>query len=154
MGIIRTFSHVFPHTSIWRFSNAYSLLMATPDGLSIDFRLFLRKMLPKDVQRQMLQVEINNPFELLSHFALNEKQVKKMVAEFPETITDDSPAHLFFPANATLKEQYETWPKVNFQKIRDHSESVIPYLTNISRSEEKREQVIKAMRHFEMQKGW
>jgi spermidine synthase len=154
MGIIRTFSHVFPNTSIWHFSNAYSLLLATPEDLSIDFRSFLRKMLPKDVQQQMLQVEINNPFELLSHFALGEEQVKKMIAPFPGIITDDSPAHLFFPANATLKEQYETWPKVNFQKIRAHSESVIPFLTNISRSEEKREKVIKAMRHFEMRKGW
>ena len=154
MGIIRTFSDAFPHTSIWRFSNAYSLLLATPEDLSIDFRSFLRKMLPKNVQREMLQIGIKNPFELLSHFALGEEQVKKMVAEYPEIITDDSPAHLFFPANATLKEQYEKWPKVNFQKLRAHSESVIPYLTNISRSEEKRAKVIKAMRHFEMRKAW
>lgn len=154
MGIIRTFNNVFPHTSIWRFSNAYSLLLATPEDLSIDFQSFLRKMLPKDVQREMLQVRINNPFELLSHFALGEEQVKKMVAEFPEVITDDSPAHLFFPANATFKEQYEKWPKVNFQKIRSHAESVIPYLTNISPSEETRAKVIKAMRHFEMRKEW
>jgi spermidine synthase len=154
MGIVRTFSNIFPHTSIWRFSRAYSLLLATPEILRVDFSSFLKRMLPKDIQRDLMQVDIKNPFKLLSHFALGEEQVRKMITEFPETISDNSPAHLFFPPTSTLKEQHEQWPEINFQKLRAHSESIIPYLTNISRSEDTKKKVIDAMRRVEMKKTW
>ena len=154
MGIVRTFYSVFPHTSIWRFGRAYTLLLATPDRLNIRFRSVLSKMLRKDVRRDLARAGITSPFQLLSHFAAGENRVAEMVKGFPGILTDNSPAHLFFPPGATLKEQYRTWPEENLRRLHDYSESIVPYVTDISPSKSVREKVIRTFRRFEMKQTW
>jgi spermidine synthase len=149
MGILRTYSSVFEHVSIWRMGNAYSLLMATPKGLSIDFSTLVKRTIQKDVWEKLSQVGLENPFMLLTCFSMGEKKIAEMLAPFPRILTDDSPAHLFFPFKATFKQQYSEWPEMNAKHLSDFKESVIPYLTNLSNTEEKAEKIINTMRQYE-----
>ena len=64
MGIVRTFSHVFEHTSLWEVDKAYSLLVATPQPLSIDVQAFHQKMLRPDIQKALGQAGLDNIFSL------------------------------------------------------------------------------------------
>jgi len=149
MGIVRTFSSVFEHVSIWRMGSAYSLLMATPKALSIDFSLLVKKMIQKDLWEKLSQVGLENPFMLLTCFSMGEKKIAGMLEAFPRVMTDDSPAHLFFPLNATFEEQYSKWPEQNAKRLSEFEESVIPYLTNLSTTEEKAEKIVNTLRQYE-----
>lgn len=151
MGIIRTFSSVFEHTSIWRVGNAYTLLMATPEKFSIDFQAFYQRLARKDVQSSLKLAELSNPFEFLRYFSMAEDRIREMLNGYPEfIITDNSPANLFFPFSATLKEQYEIWPEKNYQAIRKNEESVTAYLINIG-DETQKEKIIRMVRYYEQQ---
>lgn len=157
MGIVRTFSEVFEHTSIWRVGrvgHAYTLLLATPDPLTIDFRAFWKKMAQKDIRATLQEADLDNPFAVLSSFAMGEQKVKEMVAPFPATLTDDSPAHLFFSFRATFRDQYEKWPAVSYQKISAYEESVVPFLVNIGDSKEQKADIINMLRYYKSRREW
>ncbi|MDY6851142.1 MAG: fused MFS/spermidine synthase, partial [Thermodesulfobacteriota bacterium] len=154
MAIIKTFSHVFPHTTIWTVGRSYSLLMAMPEPFSLDFRAFQKRLSHREVRRDLMQVGLDNPFEFLAHFAMGEKQVRKMTAAYPQVITDDSPAHLFFPSAATLEEQYRKWPETNFNKLISRRESVLPYLTNIGRTGRDKAGITDMIRLYERKRRW
>ena len=91
--------------------------------------------------------------ELLSYFAMGEDTLRKMLAGSEMVMTDDSPAHLFFPFSATFKDQYSQWPLANYKKIKAFEESVVPFLDNISDSPTKRKQVENAIRYYEYRSG-
>ena len=149
LGIVRTFSDVFKHTSIWRVGEGYTLLLATPKALKIDFQAFLKKLNIPQIKKDLRPVGLDNPFEMLSYFAMGEKALRKMLAESDLVMTDNSPAHLFFPFSATFKDQYHRWPLVNFKKVKAYEESVIPFLVNISDSEAKRTKLLNVLRYYE-----
>ena len=153
LGIMRTFSSVFDHTSIWRVGQGYTLLLSSPQPLKIDFQSFLRKLAETKVQHDLRSAGLDNPFELLGFFAMGEETLRKMLAGSEMVMTDDSPAHLFFPFSATFKDQYNQWPLANYKKIKAFEESVVPFLYNISDSPVKRKQVENAVRYFEYRSG-
>jgi len=136
MAIIRTFSHSFEHASVWRVGQAHSLLLATPGPLQIDFTALCRKLSQPEIRQNLQQAGLDNPFAILQAFAMSSEQIKAMLAPFHQILTDDSPANLFFPFWATFQEQYDAWPLGNSERIRAYEESVIPYVTNISGSED------------------
>jgi hypothetical protein len=80
---------------------------------------------------------------------MGEKKIAGMIEAFPRIMTDDSPAHLFFPLNATFEEQYSQWPEQNAKRLSEFEESVIPYLTNLSTTDEKAEKILNTMRQYE-----
>lgn len=148
MGIVHTFSQVFEHTSIWRVGQAYTLLLATPSPLTIDFQALCQKMARDEVRRSLRQVGLDNPYALLASFAMGENKVKEMVTPFPVLMTDDSPAHLYFPFRATFRDQYETWPIANYQRVCAHEESVLPYLVNLNDADREKEEIMRAVRYY------
>ena len=77
-----------------------------------------------------------------------------MVAPFPATLTDDSPAHLFFSFRATFRDQYEKWPAVSYQKISTYKESVVPFLVNIGDSKEQKTDIINMLRYYKSRREW
>lgn len=149
MGIVRTFSHVFEHTSLWEVDKAYSLLVATPETLAIDFQSFYKKMVRPDIKHSLRQAGLENIFSLLSSFSMAEDQVHAMVAPYPAVMTDNSPAHLFFPFRATFRDQYEQWPQVNYRTTHDHKESIIPYLVNVGDSPAEKEKILSQLEYYE-----
>lgn len=154
LNIIRTFSNEFPHTSIWRIGSAYSLLLATPEPLNIDFQNVSRKLTKKNIRQNLMPVSLDNPFELLSHFALGENKVKEMVAGSSEIITDESPSNLFFAPGARLSEQYQEWPLKNLTAVEMYQESITLYLTNISNTEDQTAKIIDIMKRYEMKRDY
>ena len=128
LRIVKTFGAIFPHTSTWRISQAYAILVAPPRPLRISFGSFFARLQSAGVREDLRKVGLDNPFEFLSHFAMGETQVQAMLQSTTDELTDDSPAHLFFPFKASLDEQYQLWPGRNFELIEAHRESIIPYL--------------------------
>ena len=149
--ILRTFQHSFPHTSVWSVGEAYSLLVATEKPLSIDFMELGKLLYQPNINKNLAVVGLDDIVEVLGHFIMGEDQLRKFTGEGP-IITDDSPAHLFFPVQATMREQYENWPEINFARIFEHRGSVIPYLTNVGKSEEDREKILYLIRRREKQR--
>jgi len=149
LGIVRTFINVFPHTSLWTVGEGYSLLVATPDPLKIDFQEFLKKNMTAELRNNLHMVGLDNPFKILSYFTMAEGNVRKMVSGSRLIMTDNAPAQLFFPINATFKDQYRLWPLANYQKVREYRESVIPYLFDISDSEAKKEKILHVLKYYE-----
>ncbi len=148
LGIVRTFSDVFEHTSIWRVGQGYTLLLATPDVLEIDWQTFQKRVTAPDIRNDLKLVGLDNPFEMLSYFAMGEGNVKKMLSGSPSVMTDNSPAHLFFPFSSTFRDQYDRWPLANYEKVKAYEESVIPFLANISEDEATRKKVEGVFRYY------
>jgi len=153
LSIIRTFSSVFPHTSIWYVGEAYSLMLATSTALAIDFQDLWKRLKRPEIRENLEQVALDNPFVLLSAFAMGEKQVQAMAGEGGDILTDDSPAHLFFPPRASLKEQYDVWPRQNFEKLKSYEESILPFLHHIAGQDSQREKIKAAIKRYEAMKN-
>ena len=55
--IVRTFFHVFPHSSIW-LNQIYTILLATPESLEVDFNALTARMSPPAIQANLKKVEL------------------------------------------------------------------------------------------------
>jgi spermidine synthase len=150
LSLVRTFSQAFPHTSIWNIGGAYSLLVATPQPLAVDFNRLTERLGDNYIRSQLRSVDLAGPLDVLSHFLMGEDNVKKLCSQAPWLIRDNQPAQLFFPFQASLREQYETWPLENYRTVRKLKESVVPYLTNVGRSDLERSKIMDVVRMMEM----
>ncbi len=130
LAIIRTFQHVFPHTSVWVVDGTYSLLMGTSGPLQIDLQTMSERFNVPAVRSDLTRAGLEDPFQMLSYFALGERGVKKMLEGFDTVITDDTSEHVFFPLSSTADDQYRKWPESNYRRIRRYQEPIMPYLTN------------------------
>jgi len=150
-SIVRTFAHVFEHTSIWREGEAYIVLLATPTPLAIDVAAMNSRLNRPDVRKALASVNLNNPIDLLGSFSMGPAQIAKLT-ENARLIEDNSPAHLFFSFRATLKEQYRQWPLENYRLLKRHEESVLPYVTHVDTDENRSRAIINRIRMNEIRK--
>ena len=148
LAIINTFKSRFPHTSLWEVGGAYSLLLATPEPLTIDFNEMAARLRRTETAGTLRSSGLDNPFEVLSHFLMGEDNLERLIAG-ARLITDNDPIHLFFPFTASLKEQYEEWPRTNYERVMVFKESVIPYLVNVGDSELEKNKFIDLIRNRE-----
>ncbi len=91
--IVRTFQHVFPHTTLWR-SNNYSIMVGTMQPLAIDWERLNEKMAPPRVHRSLEGIDLGNAFALLNSLVMDEVALRRYVGEGPLN-TDDHP-HISF----------------------------------------------------------
>ena len=91
--IVRTFQHVFPHTTLWR-SNNYSIMVGTMQPLAIDWERLKEKMAPPRVHRSLEGIDLGNAFALLNSLVMDEVALRRYVGEGPLN-TDDHP-HISF----------------------------------------------------------
>ncbi|MFH1138067.1 MAG: fused MFS/spermidine synthase [Pseudomonadota bacterium] len=145
ISIIKTFSQVFPHASLWSLGGAYAFLLAGPQTLNIDFEEFYRRMSQPEIRRELRPLGLDDPFVLLSHFEMGEAGIRGLVGDAGRIITDNSPSQLFFSPLATLNEQYRDWPEANRRALASRRESIAPYLTNLGRTEAERAALIERM---------
>ncbi|MEW6267144.1 MAG: fused MFS/spermidine synthase [Thermodesulfobacteriota bacterium] len=148
-SILRTFSEVFPHASLWSVGGSYSLLVGTPEKLSLDVSTMQTRLNTGPVRRVLSEVGLDSVIEILAHFRLGEGRLKELAAEDTILIRDDSPAHLFFPFLATYAEQFERWPEVNHERVQRRRESVVPFLVNAGRNAEEKARFLDLMRQRE-----
>ena len=66
-------------------------------------------------------VGLDNPFQYLAFFCLDETRLHAFLGDGGPVITDDRPRNLFFPPAATLQEQYDDWAAAK----RGESEGVV-----------------------------
>ncbi|MCP4694733.1 MAG: hypothetical protein GY859_42285, partial [Desulfobacterales bacterium] len=147
--ILRTFSRVFPHASVWRIGPAYCILLGAPGTLSIDFGDFYRKLRREEVRRSLKGVGLDNPFAFLACFSMGEKQIAEITAGSATILTDDSPAHVYFSAGASLEDQHRRWPGENFRLLKAHEASVTPFLVNRDFSEARWAKILAMVRRWE-----
>ena len=91
--IVRTFKHVFPHTTLWR-SNNYSIMVGTMQPQAIDWERLNEKMAPPRVHRSLEGIDLGNAFALLNTLVMDEVALRRYVGEGPLN-TDDHP-HISF----------------------------------------------------------
>ncbi len=149
MAIIHTFSKVFPHVSIWRVSNAYSLMIATPTALKINFNAMVARLVDKPIRKLLRSVDLDSPFEILKYFSFSGQKLAQLKIGSIDILSDNSPHHLFFPSDSTFEEQYSRWPQLNAEAIQKHEESVIPYLHNVGRNDKMKAKIINTIKYFE-----
>ncbi len=149
MAIIQTFSKVFPHVSIWRVDSAYSLMVATPSDLRIDFNTMVARLVDKPIRKLLRPVDLDSPFEILKYFSFSGQKATQLKLESTEILSDNSPHHLFFPSGSTFEEQYSRWPQLNAENIQKLEESVIPYLYNVGKNDKMKAKILNTMKYFE-----
>ncbi|HNO77362.1 MAG TPA: fused MFS/spermidine synthase [Phycisphaerae bacterium] len=91
--VIQSFREVFPHTSVWYFSNVlnyFVVLIGTPEPLSVDIKDWRSRMTVPDVYYDLEEVGLTNPYDLAASVLLTEEEVARFVGDAP-LHTDDKP---------------------------------------------------------------
>ncbi|MHC5058562.1 MAG: fused MFS/spermidine synthase [Planctomycetota bacterium] len=90
--VLKTFTSVFPHASVWSvYGSTQCLMLATPERLDIDCAE-LRRRLPSLLKRSGLaDCGIDSPEKLLSFFLVGEDGLKAMLDGFDKVNTDNLP---------------------------------------------------------------
>jgi spermidine synthase len=130
----KTFQTVFPHTTLWLTPfRQYSILVGTQEELELDFASLSAKMGIPKIQRELAQLGVTDPIDLLSWFAMGEEALAGYVGD-ARINTDNHPYLEFFPALFYfLSVRYQLENTLN---IHEHRESVLPFLTNTGETDE------------------
>ena len=89
-AVIATFRSVFPHTTIWFALPDVIAIVGTKKGLKIDLMLLEKRQHEKGIKNELKEIGLDSPFDLLSHFLMNEKDCSGY-AENIKIITDNYP---------------------------------------------------------------
>ncbi len=89
-AVIATFHSVFPHTTTWFALPDVIAVIGTKKELKIDLRLLNERQHEKGVEDELREIGLDNPFDLLSHFLMNEKDCGDYVGNI-KVISDNRP---------------------------------------------------------------
>ena len=78
--IVRTFSQVFPHTSLW-INQVYTILLATPGPLAVDMKELAGKLARPAIAANLGKVELADPVAFLGTIGLDERGVAGYAGE-------------------------------------------------------------------------
>ena len=78
--IVRTFSQVFPHTSLW-INQVYTILLATPGPLAVDMKDLAGKLARPAIAANLGKVELADPVAFLGTIGLDERGVARYAGE-------------------------------------------------------------------------
>jgi len=144
--IFRTFSEVFPDSSLWlapNSENKHALILGVKGNLEIDLEGFKESMSEEGILRDLQDTGLHDPFSLLSSFLLDPKGIK-VFSSGGMVNTDNSPYLEFYaPRRYTLATDKMMWSR-NLEDISAQRVSVAKYLTNCSSEDEE-----KISRYFE-----
>ena len=122
--IINTLNSIFPHISIWGASEGDTLIIATPERLSIDYQGFKERIKPAEVD--MDRIDLGNPLDLLAKFI--------MVPGFqPTRLNTDNNPFIEFSAGRNLYN-----PEVSgktYDMLSENTDPAFCYLTNFDEYE-------------------
>lgn len=95
--IARTFQHVYPHATLWlnRFKG-YALLLGTADPLRIDLAGLQTHFDTPAIQRDLAEVHVATPWQLLESFAMRPETVRRFTAGDTALNTYDRPHVEFY----------------------------------------------------------
>jgi spermidine synthase len=126
--ILKTFSQVFPHTNLW-YIKGYTIMVATPDELHIDFNQFRQRVMATHVNADLLPWDLNTVYDILDTFLLDEYSIKEYTKNAPVN-TDNMAFTQFLKQDLYVFENMA----IDFMKYKS---SITKYLT-INHKEEQR----------------
>jgi hypothetical protein len=130
----RTFMTVFPHSTLWLSAlRQHAILVGTLDGLEIDYRDLSEKMTREDILQDLQSLNVTDPIDLLSWFVMGEETLAEYVGGGLIN-TDNHPYMEFTPAMAYFAA--DRYRVSNLTAMRDHRESVLPWLSNTGTTDE------------------
>jgi len=132
--IVKTFRTVFPHTTLWFTpGRLYYILVGTQEKLEIAFKSLSSKLEMRNIQQELEELNVTDPFDFLGYFALGEEALTKYVGD-AKINTDDHPYLEFTPSMAVFRErEYVRQNQLSISKFR---ESVFPLLVNTGETDE------------------
>jgi len=123
--LIRSFTAVFPHSSLW-FLGTEGVLIGAMDTLRIDINALKRNMGDSGVARDLARISLSDPSRLLSCFLMDERALKAYVNDGP-LMTDDHPRIEFSaPRNLALP-AHRLW-LANMEDLERSRVSVLPFV--------------------------
>ena len=132
--IAKTFMTAFPHTTLWFTPmRQHIILVGTQRKLEIDFRALSEKLEMENVQRELGQLDVSDPFDVLSWFVMGEEALAEYVGN-AWVNTDDHPYLEFTPAMAYFVSRM--YRVRNTLAARELRESVFPFLINVGETDE------------------
>ncbi len=135
-----TFQSVFPHTSIW-IANADIFLIGSEEKLVIDFERIVERLELPNIKRLLTDTDMENPYEFLSTFMMNEDIVREYTKGF-EPISDDLPVVEFTSARSfnvntvtynidkLLRYREPVSRYLKFAPDRENSSAIVQWLNN------------------------
>jgi spermidine synthase len=125
----KTFLEVFPHTTLWLTAlRQHAILVGTQEEISIDFQALKQKVEGEKILRDLASLSVTDVVDFLAWFVMGEETLRNLVAG-ARINTDNHPYLEFTPAMAYfVADQYRV---TNLQLMREHRESVVPYLVNL-----------------------
>ena len=126
--VLKTFQSVFPHASLWYVAGfdeiggkwATTVMLATPERLSIDLDLLEQRLSPEPVRKDLAYWNLDTPVAVLSAFLCGEESLREWTDAVPVN-TDDLPFTQYL-TKFTGTTEYG-WPE-----LAPKLESVWPYL--------------------------
>ncbi len=103
-AILRTFSEVFPNTSVW-IGISHGVLAGQVDDSPLDFATLAGRLVRPRVRRVLEPVNLATPYDFLASFMMDRKTVAKFVAD-AKVNSDDRPFVEFSGSRSLGK---ETW---------------------------------------------
>ncbi|MCB9677752.1 MAG: fused MFS/spermidine synthase, partial [Alphaproteobacteria bacterium] len=88
--LVRTMDDVFPHTSLWIPNRDEGILIGSHQPLRIDYAALAERMREPDVARDLHEVGIDSPEDLLATFVGADDDLRAYVGDVP-VVTDDHP---------------------------------------------------------------
>ncbi len=91
--LLASFQKVFPHTSLWHMNHTWTtfgILIGTPDRLDIDYDRLRAGFDDPDISRNLAQIGMTDPLQLIHCLQLDEDGVRSFVRGAP-LHTDDLP---------------------------------------------------------------
>jgi len=123
--LIRSFTSVFPHSSLW-FLGTEGMLIGTMDSLHIDIDALKVKMAQKGVAEDLAKISLATPERLLSCFVMDESALASYVNDVP-AMTDDHPI-IEFTAPRNLALPAERMWLANMEDLMQRRVSVLPFI--------------------------
>jgi spermidine synthase len=91
--ILRTFSDVFPHTTVWYFNNAvtsFVLFIGTPEPLKIDMGHLVERFSHPPIRQDLRTIGVSHPFKFVHFLHMDEEAVRNYTGT-GALHTDDKP---------------------------------------------------------------
>ncbi len=88
--LIRAFIHVFPHTSLWFTNAGHTLLVGTPQKISLDFGSFEARLRDEQITRDLSFGNLDQPAAFLAHYIAADDNLAAYISGVPMN-SDDHP---------------------------------------------------------------
>jgi spermidine synthase len=101
--LLRTFSSVFPHTSVWFMNNAltnFMLFVGTPGSLKIDLKMLQERMRQERVREDLRSIGVAHPFQFVHFLHMDEQAVREYAG--PGSLHTDNRPVLEFSSPASM----------------------------------------------------